>query len=114
MGIYSFEQLGAGRQSQAEERKETGLSSFLAPKLASRLFSRVIYTNYKAKIRAVPGSGGEQCLCRLPVQQCNGQCPVKYKILAVKVANRHICSILGKSRRQEPNQMNEAVTRAMA
>jgi len=74
----------------------------------------VIYTNYKAKIRAVPGSGGEQCLCKLPVQQCNGQCPVKYKILAAKVANRHICSILGKSRRQEPNQMNEAVTRAMA
>jgi uncharacterized PurR-regulated membrane protein YhhQ (DUF165 family) len=45
MDIYSFEQLGAGRQSQAEERKE--LSSFLALKLASRLFSRVLYTNYK-------------------------------------------------------------------
>jgi hypothetical protein len=24
------------------------------------------------------------------VQQCNGQCPVKYKIFAVKVSNRHI------------------------
>jgi hypothetical protein len=85
--------------------KETGqlLSSFLDPELASRQFSRVPYTNYREET-------GEQCLCKISMQQCNGQWPVKYKILATKVGIATFTPWLGRSRHWEANQMNEAVT----